>query len=127
MAYDLLVEFMLGRGWLEQSEALTPATFDPFLVAAGAAIGTLVTVADVRADRSPSRSVGVSRFLVAAGVSMAGIGLFHAHAITALRVPGPDQVFLKDVLYHAPGIALIVAGYYSRPVGGISGPVRRSA
>jgi hypothetical protein len=116
VGYDLLVGFMLDRGWLAQSEALTPAPFDPLLLAAGVVLGGLVSVADARAGRSPSRLIGLSRFLVAAGVSMAGLGLFHAHAITALRVPGPEQVFLKDVLYHGPGIALIVAGYYARPV-----------
>jgi len=116
VAYDQLIGFMLERGWLEQTEALSPAPFAPLVVFGGVLIGVLVAVADTRAGRLTSRSIGLSRFLVAAGVSMAGLGLFHAHAVGQLRVLGPDQVFLKDVLYHGPGIALIVVGHYSRPV-----------
>jgi hypothetical protein len=116
VAYDQLIGFMLERGWLEQTEALTPTPFHPVLLVVGIVFGVWVSVADARAGRSPTWSVGLSRFLAAAGISLAGLGLFHAHAVGQLVVLGPDQVFLKDVLYHGPGIALIVVGRYSRPV-----------
>lgn len=116
--YAALTHAMLGRGWLVQTEPLMPAVFAPAVLAIGVVAAAAVTVGDLRRERTATISGAWSRLLVAAGAAMTGIGLVHAHAVGQLAVLGPDAVLAKDVLYHAPGIALIVAGWWARPVPG---------
>jgi hypothetical protein len=117
LSYVLLLRVLQSVGWADLAPGLVRDVLAAWVVAIGVVIALLVGVTDRRARRSVTSRHSLHRGLVSAGAIHLAVSLWWAHVDVRVEVVGAAAL-IKDVLYHAPGLVLLLVASSLQPVPG---------